>query len=261
MVHVVERRWLQENIRVEWNSSIVITQCKLSSQSDFLQKIQMIISGLDSRNFSFSDVCLVDVGRCSNQWSNPSEDLFALYLWIPRIPRVTFMICDVGWTHIEDEEEPAPVDEDDGAGDHGHQPGGRHADDPGEEGWEGAVAQPGTETPRLRRETAIRRPFSSVSPGWQPALKRHGWKVCRGRWRCSSWGGRWKPGSCWKSLHKKSGSSPRTVFTCQKVLCSIQEFCCDGIPEEDEEESGWGEGKGGEEDWGHRPKLHPILKS
>ena len=131
----------------------------LSSQSDFLQNIQMIISGLGSRNFSFSDVCLVDVGRCSNQWSNPSEDLFALYLWIPRIPRVTFMICDVGWTHIEDKEEPAPVDEDDGAGDHGHQPGGRHADDPGEEGWEGAVAQPGTETPGLGREAAITTTF------------------------------------------------------------------------------------------------------
>ena len=49
-------------------------------------------------------------------------------------------------THIEDEEEPAPVDEDDGAGYHGHQPGCCHADHPGEERREGAEAQPGAET-------------------------------------------------------------------------------------------------------------------
>ena len=46
----------------------------------------------------------------------------------------------LGWTHIEDEEEPASVDEDDGAGNHGHQPGGRHADDLGEDGGQGAEA-------------------------------------------------------------------------------------------------------------------------
>ena len=55
-------------------------------------------------------------------------------------------------THIEDEEEPASVDEDDGAGDHGHQPGGGHAYDPGEVGWQGAVTQTGPKTHRLQRK-------------------------------------------------------------------------------------------------------------
>ena len=87
MVHVVERRWLQENIQV-----------------------------------------FADLRRKATDAPN------------------------LKWTHIEDKEEPASVDEDDGAGDHGHQPGGGHADDPGEVGRQGAVAQTGTKTPRLQRK-------------------------------------------------------------------------------------------------------------
>ena len=62
-------------------------------------------------------------------------------------------------TYIDDEEEPAGVDEYDEAGDHGHQPPdeyytrynihqppGGHAEHPGEEGGQGAVAQSGTKT-------------------------------------------------------------------------------------------------------------------
>ena len=52
-------------------------------------------------------------------------------------------------TYIEGEEEPAGIDEDDDAGHHGHQPPGGHAEHPGEEGGQGAVAQPGAKTSRL----------------------------------------------------------------------------------------------------------------
>ena len=53
------------------------------------------------------------------------------------------------WTYIEGEEDPAGIDEDDDAGHHGHEPPGDHAEHPGEEGGQGAVAQPGAKTPRL----------------------------------------------------------------------------------------------------------------